>query len=115
MIQNKEVLDSFDNKNVLVTGGTGLIGRLVVDILCNIHTNVRIVSLDEVKVNDKADHIFGDITNFEFCKKITKDTDFVFHLAGVKGSADVSVKKLASHFVPTVMMNTNMLEACRLN
>jgi GDP-L-fucose synthase len=41
--------------------------------------------------------------------------DCVFHLAGIKGSAQVSKAKLASHFVPTVMFNANVLEACRLN
>lgn len=113
----KEFEEEFEGKNVLVTGGTGLIGRQVVDILCNILCNihVKIVSLDNIKINNKAEHIIGDITDFKFCKDITKDVDYVFHLAGIKGSADISEKKLASHFVPILMMNTNMLEACRIN
>jgi len=41
--------------------------------------------------------------------------DAVCHLAGIKGSAQVTEKKLASHFVPTLLMNTNILEACRVN
>lgn len=110
-----EVLKSFKGKNVIVTGGTGLIGRQVVDILCAADAKVRIVSLDHVKVHDKAEHILGDLTSFEYCKSITKDMDYVFHLAGIKGSAAVSETKLASHFVPTLMMNTNMLEASRVN
>ena len=114
MIREK-VLESFVAKNVLVTGGTGLIGRQVVDMLCNVGAHVRIVSLDMINVNSKAEHIHGDLRSFDFCKDVAKDIDFVFHLAGVKGSADVSQKKLASHFVPTVMMNTNMLESCRIN
>jgi GDP-L-fucose synthase len=109
------VLKSFIAKNVLVTGGTGLIGRQVADILCSIGAYVKIVSLDKLKFNEKAEYIFGDLTSFEFCKEITKDVDFVFHLAGIKGSANISEKKLASHFVPTLMMNTNILEACRIN
>jgi GDP-L-fucose synthase len=83
--------------------------------LSSADAHVKIVSLDEVAVNRKAEHILGDITSFEFCQKITRDVDFVFHLAGIKGSADVSNRMLASHFVPTIMMNTNILEACRLN
>ena len=102
-----------DNKTILVTGGTGLIGRQVVNILCNIDAHVRIVSLDKIVVSDKAEYIYGDLTDFAFCKDITKEMDFVFHLAGIKGSADVSEKKLASHFVPTMQMNTNILEGCR--
>ncbi len=110
-----EILHSFDKKNVLVTGGTGLIGRQVVDILNQAGANISIVSLDRVKVNEKAKHIFGDLTDFNLCKEVTKDMDFVFHMAGIKGSAGVSTSKLASHFIPTLMFNTNVLEACRIN
>lgn len=114
MIQEK-ILKSFNKKNILVTGGTGLIGRQVVDILCGIDANVKVVSLDKLKLNNKAEYVVGDITDFQLCKDITKDMNFVFHLAGIKGSANVTEKKLASHFVPTLMMNTNVLEACRIN
>jgi GDP-L-fucose synthase len=111
----EDVLKSFTGKNTVVTGGTGLIGRQVVEILTGTGADVKIVSLDKLKVNEKAAHIIGDLTSFEFCKEITKGIDFVFHLAGIKGSASVSEKKLANHFVPTIMMNTNILEACRKN
>jgi GDP-L-fucose synthase len=114
MIQ-EEILKFFKNKKALVTGGTGLIGRQVVDILCNAGAIVTIVSLDKVKVQESAEHILGDITDFTFCREITKNVDFVFHLAGIKGSIEVSRTQLASHFVPTLMMNTNMLEAARIN
>ncbi len=110
-----EVLRSFEGKNVLVTGGTGLIGREVVNILCDAGAHVRSVSLDRLRINDKAEHIFGDLTSFEFCKDITKDMDFVFHMAGIKGSIEVTKAKPASFFVPLLMFNTNVLEACRQN
>ena len=110
-----EILKSFGGKNVLVTGGTGLIGRQVVDILCAAGANVRIVSLDRVTVHDKAEHVIGDLTDFGLCKQVAQDMDFVFHIAGIKGGAHVSATKLASHFVPTIMFNTNVLEAARLN
>lgn len=110
-----EILRSFAGKNALVTGGTGLIGRQVVDILCQAGAKVRIVSLDRLHIHDKAEHLVGDLTNFDLCRQVTKNMDFVFHLAGIKGSAGVSATKLASHFVPTMMFNTNMLEASRQN
>ncbi len=109
------ILKSFSKKNVLVTGGTGLIGRQVVDILCKAGANVSIVSLDKIKVGGRVKHIFGDLTDFEFCKKITKGMNFVFHLAGIKGSVEVTKKKPASFFVPLLQINTNVLEACRIN
>jgi len=111
----EEVLRSFAGKNVLVTGGTGLIGRQVVNILCDAGAKVKIVSLDKIKVNDKAEHVYGDLRSFEFCQYITKNVDFVFHVAGMKGSVEVAKAKPASFFVPFLMMNTNVLEACRVN
>ncbi|OGP91437.1 MAG: hypothetical protein A2031_01560 [Deltaproteobacteria bacterium RBG_19FT_COMBO_43_11] len=110
-----EVLEGFARKNVLVTGGTGLIGREIVTLLSSAEAQVRIVSLDHITVNDKAEHVYGDLTDFTFCKNITKDMDFVFHVAGIKGSIEMTVKKPASFFIPLLMFNTNVLEACRLN
>jgi len=110
-----EVLKSFESTNVVVTGGTGLIGRQIVKMLCDAVAHVRIVSLDDVNVDDRAEHVFGDLTDFNLCKELSKDMDFVFHLAGIKGSIEVTKSKPASFFVPLLMFNTNVLEACRLN
>ena len=114
MIKEK-ILTSFENRNILVTGGTGLIGRQIVKILCDVGANVRIVSLDDVNVEERAEHVYGDLTDFNLCKELTKDMDFVFHLAGIKGSIEVTKSKPAGFFVPLLMFNTNVLEACRLN
>lgn len=111
----EEILKKFSGTNILVTGGTGLIGRQVVDILCRAGAKVQIVSLDKIRVHEKAQYIVGDLCSFEFCKKITKNIDFVFHLAGIKGSIDITKAKPASFFVSLLMMNTNVLEACRVN
>ena len=37
-------------------------------------------------------YIYGDLTDFKFCKKITKNIDFLFHVAGIKGSIVVKKK-----------------------
>jgi GDP-L-fucose synthase len=112
---NKNILQGFKNKNVLVTGGTGLIGRQVVALLCDAGANVRIASLDKVNVDNRAEHVFRDLTDFNACKELTRGVDFVFHLAGIKGSIQVTKSKPAIFFVPLLMFNTNVLEACRLN
>jgi GDP-L-fucose synthase len=109
------IRESFVGKSILVTGGTGLIGRQVVEILCDAGGRVRIVSLDEVTVHARAEHIVGNLTDLNLCKELTKDMDFVFHMAGIKGSVEVTKSKPASFFVPLLMINTNVLEACRLN
>jgi len=111
----EEIFKSFTSKNVLITGGTGLIGRQVVDILVPTGANIKIVSLDKIRVNEEVEHIFGDLTDFNFCKEICKDMDFVFHIAGIGASVKASEGRMATHFIPMLMMNTNILEACRLN
>ena len=105
----------FHGKNCVVTGGTGLIGREIAKILVEAGANVRVISLDKIKVHEKIDHVYGDLTDFNFCKEQTKDMDCVFHVAGIKGSVKVTVEKPASFFVPLLMFNTNVLEASRLN
>lgn len=110
-----EILQSFSGKSALVTGGTGLIGRQVVRLLEEAGAAIRIVSLDRVTVSSRAEHVQGDLCDFATCRDLTKDIDFVFHLAGIKGSVEVTKAKPASFFVPLLMMNTNLLEACRLN
>ena len=45
----KELKPSFKDKKVLVTGGTGLIGRAVSRLLLEIGAQVRVVSLDKDK------------------------------------------------------------------
>jgi GDP-L-fucose synthase len=110
-----DILKSFSGSDVLVTGGTGLIGRQVVDILCEADANVKVVSLDRIIVDSRAEHVLGDLADFGFCKEMAQGMDFVCHLAGVKGSIEVTKAKPASFFVPLLMMNTNVLEASRLN
>jgi GDP-L-fucose synthase len=108
------ILQEFKSKKVLVTGGSGLIGRQIVDMLAAAGALVRSVSLDRITLTTKAEYIVGDLSNLSFCKDVVKDIDYVFHLAGIQGTVQTSATKLASHFVPTLMMNTNMLEAARL-
>ena len=111
----QDVLKGFRGRKVLVTGGTGLIGRQVVEILANAGARVTIVSLDDVVVHDRAQHVRGDLTVFPFCLEITRGVNDVFHIAGIGASVAASETKIASHFVPMLMMNTNVLEACRIN
>ena len=112
---SKKIISEIKNSKCLVTGGTGMVGREVLNLLTQMGAKVISISLDRLKPISKVKYIYGDLTDFKFCKKITKNIDFLFHVAGIKGSIVVTKKNPASFFVPLLMMNTNILEAARIN
>ena len=93
-----EILSDFDNKKVLITGGTGLIGREIAKILSEAGSRVTVVSLDNIKISSTIKHVHGDLTDFNFCKDIINGMDYVFHVAGIKGSIDVTINNPAKLF-----------------
>jgi GDP-L-fucose synthase len=110
-----ELSNFFLNKRCLITGGTGLIGREIAKILLDFGAIVRVVSLDRLHIDDKVEHVYGDLTDLSFCMDQTLGMDCVFHVAGIKGSIEITKSKPASFFVPLLMFNTNVLEAARRN
>ena len=107
-------MNIFENKKVLITGGTGMVGMSLCKMLLKRNAEITLVSLDSVKVELKrTTFIKKDLRNFDNCLEVCKNKDFVFHLAGIKGSPDVALRKPASFFVPTILFNTNLLEAAR--
>lgn len=104
----------YKNKKVLVTGGTGLIGRELVSLLIDAGAFVRIASLDDPSLaHPKADFHRTNLTDFNHCLKVCEGMDYVFNLVGIKGSPAMTAKKPASFFVPTITFSLNMMEAAR--
>ena len=104
----------YKNKKILITGGTGLIGRQLSNILLSYKADVTAVSLDKPhNFNKRIKFIKKDLRDFNNCLKVCKGIDYVFHLAGVKGSPEMTKKKPASFMTPTLMFSINMLEAAR--
>ena len=110
------------DKNVLVTGGAGFIGSHLVKRLLDLGSAVSVADdfsrgkreniepfLDEIQLHTL------DLTKLENCIKATKDIDYVFHLAASVGGIHYIKKENVGGSTPSLLMNTNMLEAARLN
>ena len=107
-------MNFFENKKILVTGGTGMVGMALIKLLKESEAKIRVVSIDNVSPfeNQKdIEFIKLDLRNYDNCLKACNNIDIVFHVAGIKGSPAVALNKPASFFVPTITFNTNLLEA----
>ena len=110
------------DKNVLVTGGAGFIGSHLVKRLIELGSVVSVADNFsrgrrkniEPFLNEIQLHI-ADLTNLENCVNVTKDIDYVFHLAASVGGIHYIKKENVGGSTPSLLMNTNMLEAARLN
>jgi len=69
-----------------------MVGRELVQLLLDREAIVRVVSLDEpVDFFDEVEFLKKDLTNWHNCIDICTGMDYVFHVAGVKGSTKMSV------------------------
>ncbi len=107
----------FKDKNVLVAGGSGLIGIQLVDLLTQHGAKVNVVDLRKPygKVNFPVGVTFKgmDLTDYTNCISACEGMDYVFNLMCIKGSPKVMKEKPASHLVPMIRFNTNLMEAAR--
>ncbi|MEP0708349.1 MAG: UDP-N-acetylglucosamine 4,6-dehydratase (inverting) [Parvibaculum sp.] len=84
----------FDNKSVLITGGTGSFGRKYVRTLLSQHKPRRIIvfSRDELKQYEMSQefsgpqmrYFIGDVRDAERLRQAMRDVDFVIHAAALK-------------------------------
>ena len=103
---------SLKNKQVLVTGGSGMIGRQLVDLLLEEGAHVRVADLNE-PVNMPSSILFckADLKEYKRCREICYGMDVVFNLVGIKASPKVCLEQPADIMGPMLQFNTNMLEA----
>lgn len=97
--RNKDLISElFNNKNILITGGTGSFGNKLVEILLN-ETNcnkIIIFSRDEFKQyhmqkkfsnfnnSDRLRYFIGDIRDYNRLEEAFSNVDIVFHAAALK-------------------------------
>ena len=86
-----------NNKNILITGGTGSFGhQMILELMQYKPKLIRIFSRDEDKqynlkqeflespILDKIQFVIGDVRDYERIYSVTKDMDIIFHAAALK-------------------------------
>lgn len=86
--------DFFMGKTILIIGGTGTVGRKIVELLLKYEPKViRIFSRDEYKqfvmqnevaYREKTRFLIGDVRDYDRVLRASKDLDIIFHLAAMK-------------------------------
>lgn len=106
-------LESFyNNKKILVTGGTGYLGSFLVRELRHLGGKVIVGTSDIKKEDLKNQIIFLDYSNLENIKKILSGIDVVFHLAS-QTSAYVAEKDPGLDVERNVVSLVRLLQSIR--
>lgn len=101
----------FENKKLLITGGTGSFGNAVLRrFLESDIAEIRIFSRDEKKQDDMRKHYasdklkfyIGDVRNLQAVREAVRGVDFVFHAAALK-------QVPSCEFFPMEAVRTNVI------
>ncbi len=114
--------ESWENKNVFITGCTGFIGCWLAKELVESGARVTGLVRDVVpqsaffqfNLNKKITIVAGKIDNFQLLKRIISEyeIDTVFHLAA-QTQVEIAHQDPLSTFETNIMGTCNILEACR--
>jgi UDP-N-acetylglucosamine 4,6-dehydratase len=103
----------FENKVLLITGGTGSFGNAVLNrFLHSDFKEIRIFSRDEKKQedmrialqNDKVKFHIGDVRDYDSVDDVVRGVDYIFHAAALK-------QVPSCEFYPMEAIKTNVLGA----
>ncbi|MFH1333370.1 MAG: NAD-dependent epimerase/dehydratase family protein [archaeon] len=112
-------MNFWKGKKVLVTGGEGFVGSHLLDKLIEeraIVTSTFHKSIENLKdLSLGARLIRGDLKDYKFCKRVTKNKDVVISLAAIVGGVHYNSKHPASLFRDNLQPYINVLEASREN
>lgn len=91
------------NKRILVTGGSGFLGRQVIDQLCK-------SGAEREKITVTRSHDC-DLRVWENCQRAVDQQDIVVHLAAHVGGIGLNREKPAELFYDNLMMGTQLIHA----
>ena len=101
------------NKKLLVTGGSGFVGRNFVEALLKIGADVRITLHKKPSpfAAGAVDIVQADLTTAEACAKACDGIDYVIHAAGSVGNAGNIRSNMVAPIVGNLVMTARLLEA----
>ena len=115
MGSNLEIIDVGEvhsrRPRLLVTGGSGMIGRQLVKLLQKESANVCVADLNEPINMSGITFKKVDLTNYISCLEACQGMDYVFNLVGIKCSPKVIQERPADIMTPMLQFNTNMMSA----
>jgi FlaA1/EpsC-like NDP-sugar epimerase len=119
-----EFKEVFENKVVLITGGTGFLGKALLEEILKFNPkSVRVLSRDEVKHhkiqdifnnNEKLRNFIGDIRDYSRIKKACQGADIVIHAAALK-RLDILEYNVDESIKTNVLGTLNVVNACLEN
>lgn len=104
----------YSGKKVLVTGGTGLVGMALVELLIEHGAKVKVVSLDsDHSLPKNVEFIRMNLLEWEACLAACRYSDYVFQLACTKGGVGQAGSQAADFLEGNLLVNLHMLKAAR--
>ncbi|MDJ0517604.1 MAG: GDP-L-fucose synthase [Trichodesmium sp. MO_231.B1] len=91
-----------ENKRILVTGGSGFLGRQVVDQLHKAGAN-----LNKITIPRSRDY---DLRTLEACQKAVQEQDIIIHLAAHVGGIGLNKEKPGELFYDNLMMGVQLID-----
>ena len=113
----------FNNKTILITGGTGSLGQALTKRLLQMDVRaIRIFSRNESKQiemendikDDRIRFFLGDVRDIQRLTRATEDVDLVFHTAALKHVPKIEYNPFEA-IKTNVVGSQNVIDACLIN